>query len=786
MNRTGVDHAIAAVEAEIAELEARRAGAIERLRVLRGQPTAAAVDGGDWSPSRKVALFRSLFRGRDDVFALRWERPGRSGYAPRCSNEWKPGVCEKPRVRCASCPNQAFVPVGDSVVRDHLQGRIVLGVYPLLGDDTCRLLAIDLDGESWRQDVAALRRACTELNLIPAIERSRSGRGAHLWLFFSQPVPATDARALGTVLLTRAMAGSETLGMASYDRLFPSQDILPAGGFGNLIALPLQRAARDAGNTVFLDEHLEPYADQWAHLATLPRITAQRLRELADSKDALGVTEPGDDPWRPWRRAPSLSRRLADAGLPETVRATLAQRLYVERDGLPAALLDALRRLAAFANPEFAQRQAMRLPTGLTPRVITCFQDLPHHIALPRGSVDDLRTLLTELGVALEIADERSIGAPIATTFTGKLRSEQAAAIRALRGHDIGVLCAPPGAGKTVMAASLIADRARSTLVLVHRKPLVEQWLARLREFLDLDADAIGTIGGGRRTPTGVIDVATVQSLTRRAGTPGLAAYGHVVIDECHHVPAVSIERMLADCPARYVTGLTATPYRRDGRQPIITMQCGPIRHAVGAQNDDRLALRVIRRDTDFDPATLPPEPGIQEIYSAIAADRRRVELIAEDVQALLDEGRAPLVLTERRDHLDAIAAQLRRCASAVVTLHGDVTPRRRRDAAARLAQMPADASRVVLATGRFIGEGFDDPRLDTLLLAMPIAWKGTVVQYAGRLHRPHPDKDEARIYDYVDAQVPVLRRMFAKRAKSYRAMSYTIEDGRTTAPRLI
>jgi superfamily II DNA or RNA helicase len=787
VTRPDTDAAIRAAEAEVERLGAQHEAAQRRLRQLRraADTTVEQLEERASTPltaDRKVELFRSLFRGRDDVFAVRWEsRKGRAGYSPQCANEWRPGVCEKPRVRCAACPNQAFAPADHRAVRDHLQGRIVMGLYPLLNDDTCHLLAIDLDGESWPADVCALRDACTEVGLTPAVERSRSGAGAHVWLFFSEAVAAADARSLGSLLLTRAMARSSTLAMGSYDRLFPSQDTLPAGGFGNLIALPLQRAARGRGNTEFLDDGLDPHPDQWGYLASVPRLSGQRVRELIAGKHgtaALAVIDPAREARRPWRAARPLSDRLSAVDVPRQVRATLADRLFIERDRLPPALVDALRRLAAFANPQFGEREAMRLSTAMTPRLITCFEDLPHHLALPRGCADAAVALLDDLGVALELADERTLGSPLGVAFRGTLRDEQSSAVRDLVAHDIGVLCAPPGAGKTVMGANLIAARGRSTLVLVHRKPLVEQWIERLREFLDLGAREVGVIGGGRQKPTGELDVATVQSFARSEIDPTLlAAYGHVVVDECHHVPAVSVERVLTSCPARFVTGLTATPYRRDGHQPIIAMQCGPVRHTIDAATDMTLALRVVRRDTPFDPAILPSDPAIQEIYSALATDDDRTELIVRDTRQLLSDGRVPLVLTERREHLERLAAKLRAHVPTVVTLHGDVTSRRRREALARLSDLPAEEPRVLVATGRFIGEGFDDPRLDTLLLTMPIAWKGTVVQYAGRLHRSHPGKREACIYDYVDVEVPVLRRMFAKRARSYRAMSYTIDS---------
>jgi superfamily II DNA or RNA helicase len=788
-----IDKAIATAEAQLADLDARRAAVAKRLSALQQQQNvrSSAKRGPDnsadgWSATRKVELFRSLFRGREDVFAVRWENAAkhRAGYAPRCANEWRRGICEKPRVRCGACPNQAFLPADATAVLAHLQGRHVVGIYPLLADDTCWLLAIDLDGDSWPEDVAALRQASRELGLEPAVERSRSGAGAHLWFFFDAPVPAADARALGELLLTCAMSRCASLGMDSYDRLFPSQDTLPEGGFGNLIALPLHRAAREHENTVFLDDELEPFADQWIFLASVPRISSSRLDEiLADARRdemRLGVRYHDADS-TPWRPAKPLHARLRDADLPTAISATLAQRLYIERARLPPALLDALRREATFANPEFLERQAMRLPTGLTPRVIACFEDFDCHLALPRGCLTDARSLLESLGIEFVVTDERSDGEPIEASFTGTLGEAQAQAVADLATHDIGVLCAPPGAGKTVMGASLIAERARSTLILVHRKPLVEQWLARLCEFLDVPPDALGTLGGANSKPSGVVDVATVQALTRSgAGASLLEPYGHIIVDECHHVPAVSVERLLSSCPARYVTGLTATPQRRDGHHPIIAMQCGPVHHTMAAPAAKSLGFRVIRRDTEFDPTGLPPDPGIQEIYSALAADERRIELIATDSLALLANGRSPIVLTERRDHLDRLADRLAPHVPELVALHGDVTPRRRREAVARLAALSTEQPRLVLATGRFIGEGFDDPRLDTLLLAMPIAWKGTVVQYAGRLHRPHPDKSEVRIYDYVDGNVPVLRRMFAKRAKAYRSMSYAIDAADT------
>jgi superfamily II DNA or RNA helicase len=743
-----LDEAIAAEEARLAELDRlsdiARGRLVElraaRERVLRevdDEPTRLGPLAA-WSAERKVALFASLFRGREDVFPLRWENKakGRSGWAPRCSNEWVRGICAKPRVRCGECSHQAFLAPADEQLLAHLQGRQVMGVYPLLADDTCWLLAIDLDGASWRSDVRALRETCAELGVLPAVERSRSGDGAHLWFFFSAPVPAVLARRFGLMILTDAMGRCSTLDMASYDRLFPSQDTLPKGGFGNLIALPLQHRPRRQGNSLFVDEQLEPYEDQWSYLEALPRIEPDRLEALVAQADTdggvLGMAGEEVDSQAPWRPPRSLSSRLAATTMPDFLRATLAQRLYVRTDGLPPVLADAMRRLATFSNPLFLERQRLRLSTGRTPRVIACFERQGRFLVLPRGSLLPLKELADDLGVRLELSDKRADGIELDVRFTGELTDAQADAARVMLTHELGVLCAPPGIGKTVIAAHLIAARGRSTLVIVHSKPLLEQWVQRLTRFLNVDVKLIGSIGAGNSKPNGYIDVATVQSLVRKENMQELLAdYGHVVVDECHHVPAVTAERVLRSAAARFVTGLTATPYRRDGHHPIIAMQCGPIRHKIDRTGED-LHLRIVRRETTFDPGVLPTDAGIQEIYGALGVDERRTELIVNDALQLTAEGRSPIILTERREHLQRLAARLRDRVPVLIELHGEMRPRARRAAVEQLATTSGDTARVVLATGRYIGEGFDDSRLDTLLLAMPIAWKGTVVQYAG------------------------------------------------------
>ena len=774
------------LEAELAALEAPHP-------VLRHEPRTTAASAPS-TAAEKVALFRSLFRGREDVFPRRWEndRTGRTGYAPACGNEWVRGVCEKPRVRCGECPNQAFFPVGNRVILDHLQGRHVAGVYPLLPDETCWFLAVDFDKGDWRADVSAFRAACDATGLPVAVERSRSGEGAHVWFFFEAPVPAATARRMGCALLTRAMSLRHELGMSSYDRLFPNQDTLPRGGFGNLIALPLQREPRSRGHTVFVDEGFQPFPDQWTYLASVGRIPSSTVERIA--KEALREGQglglhtsemEEDDAGSPWLLPPSHRSNspapLVGEPVPTRIEATFAQRLFIDKAGLPSAAIDALKRLAAFQNPEFHKRQNLRLSTARTPRVIACAEDLPRHLALPRGCVDDAATLLRSLGSTLEIDDRRETGEAIGHRFQGTSTPLQEDAVRALLAHDIGVLVAPPGLGKTVAGIRLIVERGRNALVLVHRQLLVEQWVAQLARFLGTDPEAIGRIGGGRRHVTGQIDVAMLQSLARGSGiADSVAGYGHVVVDECHHVPAVSFERVLSEVRARYVTGLTATPRRRDGQHPILGMQLGPARYVAGRKTASAarpFAHRLIVRETDFELADAEVDLPIQRLYRSLADDERRNALILDDVIGSLEAGRSPIVLTERKDHLDFLAERLRGFTKHLIVLRGGVTAKRRREALESLAALPDGDERLVLATGRYVGEGFDNARLDTLFLTLPVSWRGTLVQYAGRLHRSHPDKTEVRVYDYVDRRVPMLARMYERRLAGYRSIGYELSD---------
>ena len=750
------------------------------------------------SPVDKITLFKSLFRGRDDVYPQRFEsrRSGKTGYSPACANEWVRGLCDKRTVKCVECPSRQFLPVTDDVIRQHLSGAdkngrdFVAGVFPMLLDETCYFLAADFDKQTWPDDVNAVRKTCDDMGIPCAVERSRSGNGAHLWVFFATAIPAILARKLGAHMLTVTMDRRPDIGMDSYDRFFPNQDTLPKGGLGNLIALPLQKRPRASGNTVFLDESLTPRTDQWAFLATLGKLNQEHVETIVHGAERAGsvvgvrVILDDEDGELPWMAPASRRRRPAEVQgpLPKQIEIVLGNEIYIPKEDLSPSLRNRLLRLAAFQNPEFYRAQAMRLPTFDKPRIIACAEDRPEHLALPRGCLDDLLSLLSSLGVKVSIRDERFAGEPMNLTFSGDLRPEQEEAASALLANDTGVLAATTAFGKTVLAAWLIAQRATNTLVLVHRRQLLEQWVERLSSFLGVPPKEIGRIGGGRRKPTGILDVALIQSLVRKGVVNDLVGeYGHLVVDECHHLPAFSFEQVARRAKAKYVLGLSATVTRKDGHHPIIFMHCGPIRHRVHAKQqaaERPFTHRTFVRPTSFRQAEPENEDAriqFHTLYQALISDENRNQQIIADVIESVREGRKPVVLTERREHLELLATALSPAIQHLIVLKGGMGKKKLDTAMTQLATIPEKEDRVVLATGRYLGEGFDDARLDTLFLTLPVSWRGTIAQYVGRLHRRHDRKREVRVYDYADLNVPMLARMFDRRCKGYESVGYTV-----------
>jgi superfamily II DNA or RNA helicase len=744
--------------------------------------------------AEKITLFRSLFRGREDVFPKRWEnsKSERSGYSPACLNEWNPVLCLKKtglkKNACSSCSGRQLLPVTDDEITKHLKGQQTIGVYPMLQDETCWFLAVDFDGGLWREDVTAFRETCGSYIIEVCIERSRSGKGAHAWFFFTEPVSAETARKMGCFLLTETMTSHHQLSMTSYDRLFPNQDTMPKGGFGNPIALPLQYHPRLAGNSVFIDENFVPYPDQWEFLSGITRISPEMILNLANEAERdVQIFEikksdnEDEDNQSPWLKLPSIDpcMKKLNCTIPAEVQAVLSQKLFIDKSCLMSPVLSAIKRIAAFQNPEFYKKQKMRISTALTPRIIHCFEDMEKYLALPRGCLPEIVDLLNNNGSRLIVDDKRQTGKPINVGFKGVLTSVQTEAKEFMLRHETGVLVAPPGSGKTVIAANLIEERKCNTLVLVHRKPLMEQWIARLSSFLDIDPKFIGNIGAGKNRPTGIIDIAMIQSLVQNRKVNEIGTnYGHVVVDECHHLGAFSFEKVLSEVTAKYITGLTATPQRRDGHHPIVSMQIGPIRYSMNkacSRETRPFTQNLIIRETGFYTDKIMEDTTIQEMYALLVSDEPRNCLIFDDILHALEDGRSPILLTERKDHLEYFSSRLEMFTKNLIVLHGGMKPKARKTSIEKLASIPASEERLLLATGRYIGEGFDDSRLDTLFLALPVSWKGTLVQYAGRLQRANTDKKEVRIYDYYDSNIPVFKSMFKKRMIGYKSMGYKV-----------
>jgi superfamily II DNA or RNA helicase len=796
--------------------------------------TPILLTSNQLTPEGKIALFRALFAGRRDAYAVRWENDstGASGYKPARDHDYASHIYDgkKKRKVCPGCPDLILT---DEALKHHLQGKHTVGIYPLLQDDTCSFLAIDLDDKvrnnitqcsektppwqadrpgskldseatnsdqsrrqlpatdagTWKDDARSLIHAARALNVPAYLERSRSGKGGHLWIFFERPVSAAKARRLGEALITKANQDQDQLSLRSYDRMFPNQDSLPNKGYGNLIALPLQKGPLADGNSAFLDESMIPYPYQWELLRSVRKMQSSSLDDLvkqATRQNALltvprpSENEEDDDKVDPWALPPSGQGKkdtTLKPPLPAHVTITLCNLAYVPKDGLTKSQLNRIERIAAFQNPKFYKNQALRLSNYETPRIISCAEEFSEHVGLPRGCLHQLTELLDTSGVNYQIDDQRFTGKKMRAKFKGKLRPEQMKAANELLKNDTGVLVAATAFGKTVLAAYCISKRKVNTLILVHRQQLLRQWKQRLESFLELPANSIGQIGGGKTKPTGIIDVATIQSLRTRDGVEDLVAeYSQVIVDECHVIGAVTFEQVLRQVRAKFVLGLTATPVREDGHHPVVVMQCGPIRYRVH-QNDSGIKEYVVfPRTTNTELPSFATDFNTQEILSFLILEENRNKLIIADVLKALTEKRTPLVLTKRKQHLQLLVDMLQDKVKNVLVYRGGLGKKQQSQFAEKLASIPQDEERVVLATGQSIGEGFDDARLDTLFMTMPISSRSSLTQYAGRLHRSNEGKTVVHIYDYVDVEIEALYRMFKKRQVGYKRIGYKMQ----------
>lgn len=804
----------------------------EEWRVASAPPVGGVSDGPAASSGvapvthgssldEKVALVMSLFRGRTDVYAEGYvgkaTKPGKLSYWPPCRLRWVRGECPRmsdPKARCRDCNHPSYAPLTHEVVAAHCmghrdkRGRIQsVGIYVVDGD-VCFLLAADFDGSGWQEAASAYRDACRRHGLSPAVERSRSGDGAHVWVFFDEPVRASLARRVGEGLVSEARDACSAVSFRSYDRLFPLQDSVAEGDLGSLIALPLQGEAVRRGNSVFVDDRFETLPDQCAFLSTLPKASADAIAELANGfgKDPVGLPEGTCRRIAPPKLEASVDQRPSDHDLqeiPSVARVTLADGVRIDCDGLPLRIVNRLRNLAAFRNPEYAKRLRMHLSVRDTPRIVDLGRLDGSELVLPRGCAEPALSVLRDTGAEPFVADGRTEGRRIHARFCGELRDIQQPCRGRLVGHDLGVLVAPTGFGKSVIAASVIATHQVSTLVIVPNTALLRQWRESLTRFLQIDDEppvmltptgrrakhqpgAVGVIGNGRSLRSGIVDVALAGSLFERgevAGetvvSPFVAEYGMVIVDEAQHVAASKVLEVLGAVRAHYVYAMTATPKRDDGLDRILFLECGPLRHevAVADQIEEQGMRRLIVPRISAARPDLEVRLTWHQVVDYISASEGRNHLVATDAARAMRLGGTPLVLTRRVEHArtlaGTIATLVNELDASVILLVGSDDEASRHQRLDELHAVPADRPLCVVATGSYVGEGFDLDRLDTLLLAGPVAFEGTLAQWVGRLHRVREGKTEVVVMDYVDLAIPMLDREWRKRARAYVKLGY-------------
>ena len=776
------------------------------------------------SAREKLALFRLLFHCRDDVFDHGYRRKdGGIGYTPACANEFAPGACprcEGKRVPCTACENRSFLPLTDHVFVAHFKGtstrfRDVVGGFTLLPGDATKLVAADFDGKDWQQAVTAYREAARRQGIEVAVERSRSGAGAHAWIFFEELLPARTARALASGLLAEAMRSSRSIGFTSFDRLFPSQDSLPEGGFGNVIALPFQGRAQRMGNSVFVDDDFIPYQDQWAYLSSIDLVSVEEAERVIARLGAGGAEDGAEDvacevcPTRGASRATARSahaRRvmLKPGDIADGIAIEEADMLYVPDAALTPAGAYAVKHLATYANPAFYRAQAAHRSVYRIPRFIDLGEERGGAIALPRGCKEGLCSLLEQAGVRYTWEDGRWEGRRLAISFKGELRDEQQSAADELLRHEQGILAAPTGYGKTVIAAYLIGALKVPTLIIVPRTVLVENWIEKLAAFLSIEErpepvltksgrpskrqrPQVGRVGGGSTRLSGIVDVAMFPSLMERGEDGSRRAkelvehYGLVICDECHHAAAPQYEVVLKACPARYVYGLSATPKRDDGLTRSLTMLCGPVRYRIHPREQARqqgIRRVLVPRFTGMRYPAYEERMSYQQVLDLLCAHEARNRLIVEDTLAELGRGRTCLVVSKRKEHARSLCRALEDRGASAYLLVGEGTPRERRERIEGVSLKAGHGALVLVATESYLGEGFDLPQLEVLLLATPVSFEGNLIQQVGRLHRTFEGKDAVYVYDYVDTPIPKLGRSYKRRLKTYASLAYEVSTG--------
>ena len=759
--------------------------------------------------------FFSMFWGREDVYA---KRSKHGGYFPQCENRWKAKLCPKQRgekILCDECENTKWSKLDAKKIIAHLlgykeDGSDVIGMYPLLPNGTCRLIVFDFDNhekeaeetdfantdQEWYKEVDALRKICEINGIKPLVERSRSGKGAHVWIFFKKAIPASVARNFGFLLLDK---GAESINLKSfhyYDRMYPSQDV--ASSIGNLIALPLQGQALKNGNSAFVDENWNAYPEQWDALfhkteklgiKDIENYMEKWQRELEEISGIPAGSERNPRP-KPWKRKCEFIK----ADVVGQFHMVLSDGVYIDTLNLMPRIQNQIRSTAAFDNPEFYKNKRLGYSNYYNFSTVYLGKDIDGYIQVPRGLRERILEKCQKAGISVDVSDQREKGRPIRVAFKGDLRTQQELAAEKMLSYTDGVLSAATAFGKTVVCSYLIAERKVNTLILLQSKDLLNQWVEELNKFLEIREEppeyetktgrkkkrssVIGMLHGSKNTLTGIVDVAMVGSMYSKGKYNELLnSYGMVIMDECHHAASNTSMELLQKINAKYVYGVSATPKRGDSMEKMIYMLLGPLRHrftAMERAKEQGIGHYFVPRYTRT-VDTMDSRKDINKAYSLISTSKIRNEMIVHDVRMSVSQKHTPVILTRFKEHAKLLSDILKDDADHVFLLYGDNSDKENTSIREKLKQVSEKESLILIATGQKIGEGFDFPRLDVLMLAAPVSFEGRLEQYVGRLNRDYKGKEAVYVYDYIDSHMKFFCKMYTKRLRTYKKIGFSV-----------